>query len=173
MVPPHVANFSGVLLKQLLWDLQGMMSRITGGSRLSATGDAPPVPPQRIATAPTPSPTLQQPTATSSPRCATHPGCALPSWLMLVLRLLLQPQASTASRTAQWAASGCRVATPKAHVGEALRAQRAPPPPLTPAQRDAARLQALQEAARPRPKGAIDPSDPLTGGHTCSGSMPM
>ena len=63
--------------------------------------------------------------------------------------------------------SGCRVATPKAHVGEALRAQRAPPPPLTPAQRDAAGLQALVDAARPKSKGAAAPTDPLTGGCIC------
>ena len=67
-VAPHVLMPSGVLLRQVLWDLQGMMSRITGGSRLSATGDVPPAPPQRIATAAVTASTPLQPTATSSPR---------------------------------------------------------------------------------------------------------
>lgn len=80
---------SMVFLKHVLWDPQGMMSRITGGSRLSATGDAPPAPLQRIATGATPAPTLQQPTATSSPRCAVHPDCVLPSWFFPGLTLLL------------------------------------------------------------------------------------
>lgn len=56
-----------------------------------------------------------------------------------------------------------RVGTPKTHVGEALRAQRAPPPPLTPQQRDAARLQALQDAAKPRQQCPASGADPLTG----------
>jgi hypothetical protein len=58
-------------------------------------------------------------------------------------------------------------------VGEALRAQRAPPAPLTPAQKDAARLQALVDAAKARPKGATAPTDPLTGECVCSGQLPM
>ncbi len=61
---------------------------------------------------------------------------------------------NAASATCSWVKL-CRVATPKAHVGEAMRAQRAPPAPLTVEQKEAARLQSLQDATRAKSQPPI------------------